>query len=522
MGVYCEDFSQLKDFYSFCPFHHLEKKIGRPENRSRDLKLIQALREYNQKLGASDKVQRNIKHLENEQTLVVITGQQPGLLTGPLYTIYKAITAVKFARMLQERYDRPIVPVFWIANEDHDFAEVDHCQLLNQKNELVTINLSYDPIYQNRAVGTLPIDDPSLLELLKSSLPETDFTADILDLLRSTREESHNLGEWFASIMMRLFDHHGLVLFDPNQPAVRSLGAPLIEKAIEDPLTPSRLVNVAGERLQQAGFKRQITRPPENCAFFLFEEGYRHRVTFDGSKYYSNGKEFSAEELKSLLKTNPERFSTGVIIRPVMSEYLFKSVISIGGPGEIGYFAQLKNVYQHFEVPMPVVFPRLSLTIIESRIQRILANFALQYKDLGKEVGGLISEVIRQQAEFLGEEYWQGIIKNTLHPIFQFREEAEKKDKSFLQPVDNVLNKMSWLLGQLQDKVVQIAKKSEDKITRQITSAKINLYPNNDFQERQLNIFYFLNKYGLDYINQLIHDAPTQFDRHHTLKIIPN
>lgn len=522
MGVYCEDFSQLKDFYAFCPFHHLEKKIGRPENRKRAPELIQTLKEYNRKLGASDKILKNIKHLENDQTLVVITGQQPGLFTGPLYTIYKAITAVKFARILQERYDRPIVPVFWIATEDHDYAEVDHCKLLNQKNNLVTINLSYDTSYQNRAVGNFPIDDPSVLEVLKASLPETDFTADIVELLGSTRGESANLGEWFARIMIRLFDCHGLVLIDPNLPAIRSLGAPLIENAIEDPLTPSRLVNEAGERLQQAGFKRQLTRPPENCAFFLFEDGYRYRVTYDGSKFYCNGKEFSVEELKSLLRTSPERFSTGVSIRPVMSEYLFKSVISVGGPGEIGYFAQLKNVYQHFKVPMPVVFPRLSLTIIEARIQRILSNFSLQYKDLKKEAGGLISDVIRQQAEFLGEEYWQDIIRSTLHPICQFREEAEKKDKSFLQPVDNVLNKMSWLLGQLQGKVVQIAKKSEEKITRQISSARINLYPNNDFQERQLNIFYFLNKYGLDYINQLVHDVPNQFDHHHVLKIMPN
>lgn len=522
MGVYCEDFSQLTDFYSFCPHHHIEKKIGHSEDRSRDPSLTTCLMEYNKGLGASDEVLQNIRHLENEQTLVVITGQQPGLLTGPLYTIYKAITAIKFAKMLQERYDRPIVPVFWVATEDHDFAEVDHCNLLDKKNNLVSIKLSAAPEFKNRAVGTHPIDDISVLEALKTSLPETDFTSGILELLHSTQDKSTNLGEWFANIMMALFHHHGLVLVDPNLPTIRSLAAPLIEKAIEDPLTPSRLVNEAGKKLQQAGFKRQITRPPENCAFFIFEDGIRNRVTYDGSKFLSSGSELSADELKNLLHTNPESFSTGVVMRPVLSEYLFKSAVSVGGPGEIGYFAQLKNVYAHFDVSMPVLLPRLSLTVLETRIQRILANFGLQYRDFEKEAGGIISEVIRQQAGFLGEDYWQEIIKDTLDPICRFREEAEKKDKSFLQPVDKTLNKMSWLLGQLQSKVVQIAKKSEEHITRQITAAQTNLHPANDLQERQLNIFYFLNKYGPDYINQLIQDVPAEFNRHHILKIMPD
>jgi uncharacterized protein YllA (UPF0747 family) len=171
---------------------------------------------------------------------------------------------------------------------------------------------------------------------------------------------------------------------------------------------------------------------------------------------------------------------------------------------------------------MPVLIPRLSLTVVEARIQRILTNCGLEQNDLRKNTGGVISGVIRRQAEFLGDDYWQEIIKNTLHPICQFREEVENKDKSFLQPVDNTLNKMSWLLGQLQDKIIRTAKKSEEKMTRQIASAKTNLYPDNDFQERQLNIFYFLNKYGLDYIDRLIQDIPTQFDRHHILKIMPD
>ena len=478
--------------------------------------------EYNRSVGASDTVLRNIRSLENKHTLVVISGQQPGLLTGPLYAIYKAITAIKYAQTLAERYDRPIVPVFWIATEDHDFAEVDHCKVLDKQNNLTTIQLSYDSRYQDRAIGTIPINDPSVLEGLEASLPETDFTPGLMKLLSFTQRESKNLGEWFARIIMELFQKHGLVLIDPNLPAIRQLGSPLIEKAIEDPLTPSRLVNEAGERLQQAGFKRQITRPPTNCVFFITEDGYRRRVTFNGSKFSTGDSEYSADDLKDILRSNPERFSTGVVIRPVMSEYLLKSVVSIGGPGEIGYFAQLKDVYEHFAVPMPVVFPRLSLTVMEERIQRTLQNYDLHYGDLKKETGGVISEVVRRQAEFLGDDYWQGIIKNTLKPLCQLREETEKKDRSFLQPIDNTLNKMSWLLGQLQNKVVQIAKKSEDKLTRQITSAKTNLLPVNDLQERQLNIFYFFNKYGPDFVDQLIEDIPNKFDRHYVLRIVAN
>jgi bacillithiol biosynthesis cysteine-adding enzyme BshC len=371
-------------------------------------------------------------------------------------------------------------------------------------------------------VGNFPIDDPSLLEALKLSLAETDFSAEIFELLNSTQAESKNLGQWFARIITRLFHKHGLVLIDPNLPPIRRLSAPLMECAIDDPLTPSRLVNEAGERLQRVGYKRQITRPPQNCAFFLSEDGYRRKVTFDGSSFITEQSQYSAEDLKKILKNQPERFSAGVVIRPVISEYLFKSAATAGGPGEIGYFAQLKDVYKHFGVPMPVVIPRLSITVVEKRIRRILDNYGLRCSGLRKDVGVIISEVVRRKAEYLSDEYWQDIIKDTLRPICGFREEVEKKDKSFLQPVDNTLNKMSWQLGQLQDKVVKIAKKSEENIMRQITSARENLYPMGDLQERQLNIFYFLNKYSLGYIDCLVRDIPDDFNRHHVMEIIPD
>jgi bacillithiol biosynthesis cysteine-adding enzyme BshC len=322
--------------------------------------------------------------------------------------------------------------------------------------------------------------------------------------------------------MMRLFHRYGLVYIDPNLPTIRALAAPLMERAIHDPLTPSRLVNDAGERLQKAGFKRQITRPPENCAFFIFEDGYRQKVVFEGGEFHTDGCRYTSGDLKKLLKTDPERFSAGVVMRPAMSEYLFKSVVSVGGPGEIGYFAQLKDVYAHFDVPMPAALPRLSLTLLEGRIQKILTTYGLDYRELENETGGIISKVVRQQADFLSDDYWQDIIKNTLQPICHLRDEVEKKDKSFIQPIDTTLNKMSWQVGQLQNKIVQIAKKSEEKIDRQIVSAKTNIFPDNDLLERQLNIFYFLNKYGPEFIDRLIRDSPAQYEKHHVMNIVPD
>ncbi|MGA1875784.1 MAG: bacillithiol biosynthesis cysteine-adding enzyme BshC [bacterium] len=332
--------------------------------------LMACLTTYHQNLQAPAETLKNIALLDNPRTLVVLTGQQPGLLTGPLYTIYKTISCLRQARNLEQTYGRPCVPVFWIASEDHNLEEVTSIFLPSPSGDEYR-KLSFHPQrgHFKRPAGLLPLPEkrlgPFMREVKEILSPLLHFE-EMASILKATLEHSLTLGEWFARLMLSLFKPYGLVIVDPVQAGIKQLIVPLWDRILPDPLALPELVDAAGRRLEQRGYRRQLVTYPSRCPFFLYEKGCRERVMWDGQAFHTRNQKYSPEQVWETAHLRPECLSPNVYLRPIVSEYLFPTLLYLAGPGETGYFVQIKEVYEYFGLKMPIVYPRLSATVQEN------------------------------------------------------------------------------------------------------------------------------------------------------------
>lgn len=453
--------------------------------------------------------------------LVVMTGQQPGLLTGPLYTIYKAATCIRLAQHISKTYNCPCVPVFWNAAEDHDLAEVNQLYLLNREDEWQQLKLEVADEYSEWAVGEIPLKDWGELEVqLGNALPDTDFTPGLLELLKDTWQASGSWGDWFSRLMLRLFGKHGLVLTDPNQLSIRQLMTPIWERLLEDPLLPSQLVNQVGDDLQRAGYRAQLKRSAQSCSFFLFEDHKRKAVSFSAGRFYTSSAGYSSDQLHLMLKEEPQRFSPSVVLRPIVADYIFNTAVYVAGPSEVAYFPQLKVVYKRFKLEMPLIWPRASVSIIEARIAKILDKYHLQPLRFQNDIGQITNELTRQRNRLAGRALWEQTKREALEPLRRLREEALGQDQSLAAAIEAASGKIAWQLNQLESKAIQLHKKQDSTLTAQLKRVKNNLFPEQQLQERRLNLVYFLNKYGLDWLDGLIESIPPEYGVHYFTRTI--
>ena len=462
--------------------------------------LIERLIDYNRRLGAPPRVLENIERLgsgsEGAQAVAVVSGQQPGLLGGPLYTIYKAISAIVLAERLGRTEGRPFVPIFWNHSEDHDFAEVGHIYLLREGRP---VKLEYPPPEElaagPRSVAELPLDPGQLERLLaqiEEATPQSEFSASILERVRELASCSRDFGEFFSRLMLWWFGEWGLVLVEPR--TLRELMVPVFARLIEEPAATGRLVAQAGERLRREGRPPALRQPEHFCNFFVD----RRRVLFRDGRFSIgvDGQTYSKEELLRLLEEEPERFSTDVVTRPLVQDWLLPTRAYVAGPNEAAYLAQLGEVYRWFSLRMPRVILRHRCTLIERRIKRILDRYAPwdvkleDYREperlakrIAKAMSGLEEGFVRRREE----------IARILEGL---KGELSKLDPQLERPCEAARAKIAKVLDQLEDKAAKAQREREPHLKEQIHRAASYLFPLGQPQERVLNIMEFLIRHG--------------------------
>ncbi len=216
-----------------------------------------------------------------------------------------------------------------------------------------------------------------------------------------------------------------------------------------------------------------------------------------------------------MLKQEPERFSPSVVLRPIMADYMFHTAAYVAGPGEIAYFPQLKAVYKHLQVDMPLIWPRTSLSIVEARIEKILGKYSLSPIMLQAAVGQIMNELTRQKNQLASAALWEQTRHDVLEPLRHLRNEASNQDQSLAAAIETAMGKIGWQLNQLETKTIQLYKKQNSALTAQLNRAKNYLFPGQGLQERRLNLFYFLNKYGLDWLDGLVECTPLEYVVHY-------
>jgi bacillithiol biosynthesis cysteine-adding enzyme BshC len=480
-----------------------ERVLSRPIPRE-DLAAV--LTEQNQGYGCGPDTLSAIGKIVRDRACAVVTGQQVGLFSGPLYTIYKALTTIKLAGELNRRGLGSFVPVFWLASDDHDLAEIDHIALMDKDNRLREIRCPA-PSNEGKAPASmirLPREIGDCLEQLKGLTLDTEFKADILDLLGSAYQSGRSYVEAFGRWMTGLFKSRGLVLIDAGHPRLKEMGRGVFYREIAEESPSTVQAVAASERLRQAGYSAQIPLH-EGILNLFYMERERYAIQCRGGAFEVKGVPSlnSKEALLSLAKERPFVFSPNVLLRPLYQDALLPTVAYVGGPAEIAYFGQLKGVYETFGLPMPVIYPRKSVTIVERSIDHILKKYQVNIPDLWRNAAGTIGGITKEEIPGSLDRALLLVRGHLERDYSALKAEILAFDSALAGSVDLARGKMNQQLNFMEKKVQQAAKKRNEIAVRQLHKAIDSLFPNRRLQERVFNIVPYLIKYGGAFMDQL-------------------
>lgn len=499
---YLHRFEALAPFFPGDPFEpgswrkvasELEKRGPlRPE-------VIQSLDTLNRSLGADDAVIETLGAL-GDGALAIVTGQQVGILGGPAYTLYKALTAVRLARWASSLLGRKVVPLFWMDADDHDFEEVRHAYLLGSGgNELVELTTDVDDSGSRIPVGRRKLDS-SITDFLKAAseaLPRSEFKEGVLAALGTCYAPGRSLTEAFGSWLLRLTRGTGLAVVDPTLGDLKRQATDLFRREAAERSVSSQFVRDTTERLLKLGYHAQAT-PTDSHLNLFYANPSRVPVTIgeSGLRISNDGEVASTEQVERLVSEHPERFSPNVLLRPIYQDTLLPTLSYVAGPNELAYFAQLGDVYRHFGVTMPLVAPRSSFTIVERAQARFLERYEVDLTRLDSNDESLLNEILRRHTPPQLEEDL-GRARHCIQEITGALErDLEPVDPTLVPTVASTRGKLLHHLKELESKALRAVKRKNDTVRTQFLATRTALFPGFGMQERKLSPVVFLNKYG--------------------------
>ncbi len=436
-------------------------------------------------------------------TVAVITGQQVGLFGGPAYTIYKALTAAKIAQRLNDR-GIPAVPIFWMATEDHDFAEVNHTWVYNEHAEPVKISVEAHA-KTNAPAGNYTIPHPPV-DALRAALQGFEYKDDIANAAANAYRDSITMGSGFRALLVKLLQNVGILTVDPLDPAIRAIGAPLMERAVKSaPQLKSKLLERCSA-LQTAGYHSQVLVEEKTPLFFLLENGERKQLRIKDADCAS-------------FASNAANVSPNALLRPVWQDFMFPTVAYVGGPGELAYFAQSAVLYDELLGRMPVIAPRASFTLLDARSAKLMKHFGLALQDT------------MTHNEALKERIAQQLIPGSLGSAF---EKTASEAATLLDTLGAQLNDFDPTLAAAMAKsrakvtyqIEKLRRKTERETLRRDTQASTDtaylrgmLYPEGHMQERLHSILPFLAQHGPDLVDRLYATLKPECPDHRVLTL---
>lgn len=481
-------------------------------------RVAQALRSLNGYLGADSEAMASIDALEKD-ALAVVTGQQVGVFGGPLYTLYKALTAAEIARRASSMLGRPVVPLFWMDAEDHDFEEVRHVRLLDSSHELLT--LSYRPSQPDSRIPVVQYRvEPVIEEMFEQAaraLTASAFKAEVLDTLRQCYRVGESLCAAFGRLLLRMTRGTGLAVVDPASPELKALAAPLFERESQERSESGRIVQRTTDRLVSLGYHAQAGVTPDQLNLFYAAPGRFHVTAEDsGFRIAADGGVLSPEELAKLIRREPDRFSPNVLLRPLYQDTVLPTLCYVSGPNELAYFAQLIDVYRHFGLAMPLISPRASFTIIEKAHKRFIERHRLDLSKLRANDESLLNRILREQAPPELEKNLSKA-KSCIQQITEtLQRDLSSVDPTLVSTVRTTRGKLLHHLDKLEAKSLRAIKRKDDTLRRQFLATRTALFPAFDMQERQLSPVQFLVKYGW-YFSELVRQHIDPGDTSHVL-----
>lgn len=514
---YLRDPISLRRFYpSAVRFHHelaaRSAEVLAAHRTNRDA-LCDALEEMNGAWGAGGETLANIARLRSENCVAAVSGQQVGLFTGPLYTIYKALSAVKLAGCLSQR-GTECVPVFWMATEDHDWEEVRAAEFTACDGRLARAEVPDRMHTDGAPVGRVSLD-ASIEEATKrllALLPTTEFTDDLAALVRDCYRAGRTYGDAFARMMTALTGAYGLVLLDPLDARLKRLVAPLYSEAARRAPEIAQAVETRSRELVEAGYHAQVHASADSFPLFLHDGSGRRLALTRGAagryraKHSNEDGGHTAAELSEWAAREPERFSPNVTLRAVVQDYLLPTVAYYGGAAEIAYFAQTSEVYRVLARPVTPILHRASITFIERRTGRTLERYGLRLEDF---FAGLDAVVARVVEDHLGSQQARAFVRAEAQikgALGELGETLCSFDPTLADALAHGREKIEYQLAGLRSRFHRAQMARDRAAHRQLERAAALLYPEKSLQERHLNITSLLARHGR-YVLDWLHSA---------------
>jgi bacillithiol biosynthesis cysteine-adding enzyme BshC len=430
--------------------------------------------------------------------VAVVTGQQPGLFGGPLFVLLKALATIEVARRIEARRGRPAVPVFWVASDDHDFAEVRSTSVVDGASALRTVR--YDPRQEpaGAPAWAIVLDDTvtGLVEELGRTLPAALGRDETLEAVAACYVPGETLSGAFARLVSRLLPR--LVVLDPSDPELKGLAAPVLERELREGSPTSRLAIERGAALLQAGYHQQVPVRPGFLNVFLLADGQRRALALANGTIEVRGtrERMSVDEAVRRLDTDPAAWSPGALLRPLVQDALLPTAAYVGGPAEVAYHAQIAPSYSHFGIPRPVILPRPSATIVEPAQARALDSEGLTLLDLVADPEGLVTRWARETYPDV-----EGAFARAREAIERETAALESTlgahDPTLRGATASARGRALHQVDALHEKALRALKKRDQGRAERLRRTRDGLFPGGSLQERGLGLVSAVARHGL-------------------------
>lgn len=494
---YIDQAAALKSFFTHPPtLQGIQKAVEARKKFKTDRKtLVNELKKQYDGIEKTGKVKKNIEALLSEDTFTVTTAHQNNLFTGPLYFIYKIVHAIKLADHLKTSLPKQnFVPVFYMGTEDADLNELNHIYLGGEKLIWET--------KQTGAVGRMKIDKPliKLISQMEGQLSVLPNGNEIISLLKNFYKEGTTIQDVTFHFVNHLFADYGLVVLLPDNAALKKQMSAVFEDDLLHQIA-STIVEKTTERLEALGYKVQAN--PREINLFYLKDDRRDRIANLSTKYsvLSTKTEFTKDEIVKELKEHPERFSPNVILRGLYQETILPNIAFIGGGGETAYWLQLKDLFDHYKIPFPVLVLRNSFLILEKKWQEKISKLGFAVEDFFLKEQELMNKLVLKESK--NETKLNGSLTETEKLYDLLKKQVQSIDSTLEKHVDALKSKTIYRLQELEKKMLRVEKRKFADQQRQIHTIKEHLFPADGLQERYENLSYYYAKWGKNFIQQL-------------------
>jgi bacillithiol biosynthesis cysteine-adding enzyme BshC len=437
---------------------------------------------------------------------VITTGQQAGLFGGPLYTVYKILTAIRLAETLERELGILVLPVFWIASEDHDWEEVNHTFVVNSADELERIQVSSpDKVPLAMSHRVLGDDIENALDEFAQAIGSKSGASRWLDLLRDAYAPGTAVAKAFRTVIESLFAPLHLLVADAADPALKAASVPVLVGEVTRAQAHEESLREQTAKIVAAGYHAQVAVIPNAANLFVHSSAGRERLHHTNDRWFSRESRlsFSPAEMETLVREEPDRFSPNVFLRPVVESSVFPVLAYVAGPGEISYFAQLRDLFAAFGIAAPIVFPRFSAMLIEAPISRALDSLGLELDVLGTPLHELKSTLARRAVPQAVESALQDLRRMLYDGYTRLIDTVHDVDPTLSGPLGTNRNHSLVAVARSEQEILRRIKAHALQQNEALHRARTHLYPEGNPQERMLNVVPYLARHGTEVLNDI-------------------